>query len=44
MPACTLTKNTAGVAPGGGRIIACVSKSSDELSAEGTKVLAAAEK
>jgi hypothetical protein len=33
-----------GVAPGGGRIIACLSKSSDKLTAECKKVLAAAEK
>ena len=36
-------KNSAGVAPGGGRIIACLSKSSDKLTAEGNMVLAAAE-
>lgn len=33
-----------GVAPGGGRIIACLAKSSDKLTAECKKVLAAAEK
>jgi hypothetical protein len=33
-----------GVAPGGGRIIACLSKSSDKLTAECKKVLVAAEK
>lgn len=33
-----------GVAPGGGRIIACLSKSSDKLTAECKKVLTAAEK
>ncbi|MBQ8103189.1 MAG: hypothetical protein IJ127_09875 [Afipia sp.] len=33
-----------GVAPGGGRIIACLSKSSDKLTPECKKVLTAAEK
>ncbi|MBX9819243.1 cysteine rich repeat-containing protein [Afipia birgiae] len=33
-----------GVAPGGGRVIACLSKSSDKLTAECKKVLTAAEK
>lgn len=33
-----------GVAPGGGRIIACLSKSSDRLTPACQKVLAAAEK
>lgn len=33
-----------GVAPGGGRIAACLSKSSDKLTAECKKVLIAAEK
>jgi hypothetical protein len=33
-----------GIAPGGGRIIACLSKSSDKLTAECKKVLTAAEK
>lgn len=33
-----------GVEPGGGRIIACLSKSSDKLTANCKKVLAAAEK
>lgn len=33
-----------GVAPGGGRIIACLSKSSDKLAPECKKVLTAAEK
>ena len=33
-----------GVAPGGGRIIACLSKSSDKLTADCKKVLATAEK
>jgi Cysteine rich repeat len=33
-----------GVTPGGGRIIACLSKSSDKLTAGCKKVLAAAEK
>ncbi len=33
-----------GVTPGGGRIIACLSKESDKLSAACKKVLAAAEK
>lgn len=33
-----------GVAPGGGRIIACPSKSSDKLTPECKKVLTAAEK
>lgn len=33
-----------GVAPGGGRIIACLSKSSNKLTAECRKVLTAAEK
>lgn len=33
-----------GVAPGGGRIIACLSKSSDKLTPACQKVLAAAEK
>lgn len=33
-----------GVAPGGGRIIDCLSKSSDKLTAECKKVLTAAEK
>lgn len=32
------------VQPGGGRIIACLSKSTDKLTAECRKVLAAAEK
>ncbi len=32
------------VTPGGGRIIACLSKSNDKLTAECRKVLAAAEK
>jgi len=33
-----------GVAPGGGRVIACLCKSSDKLTAECKKVLTAAEK
>lgn len=33
-----------GVAPGGGRIIACLSKSSNKLTADCKKVLTAAEK
>ncbi len=33
-----------GVAPGGGRVIACLSKSSDKLTPECKKVLTAAEK
>jgi hypothetical protein len=33
-----------GTTPGGGRIIACLSKSSDKLTADCKKVLAAAEK
>jgi len=33
-----------GDAPGGGRVIACLSKSSDKLTAECKKVLTAAEK
>jgi hypothetical protein len=33
-----------GVAPGGGRIIACLSKSSDKLAPDCKKVLTAAEK
>lgn len=33
-----------GVAPGGGRIIACLSKSSDKLTPDCRKVLTAAEK
>ena len=33
-----------GVAPGGWRVIACLSKSSDKLTAECKKVLTAAEK
>jgi hypothetical protein len=33
-----------GTTPGGGRIIACLSKSSDKLTADCRKVLAAAEK
>lgn len=33
-----------GVAPGGGRVIACLSKSSDKLTSECKKVLTAAEK
>lgn len=33
-----------GVAPGGGRVIACLSKSIDKLTAECKKVLTAAEK
>ncbi len=33
-----------GVEPGGGRIIACLSKSSDKLTSNCKKVLAAAEK
>ncbi len=33
-----------GVAPGGGRIIACLSKSSDKLTPDCKKVLTAAEK
>jgi hypothetical protein len=33
-----------GVAPGGGRIIACLSKSSNKLTADCRKVLTAAEK
>ena len=33
-----------GVTPGGGRIVACLAKSSDKLTAECKKVLAAAEK
>lgn len=33
-----------GIEPGGGRIIACLSKSSDKLTAECKKVLVAAEK
>jgi hypothetical protein len=33
-----------GTTPGGGRIIACLSNSSDKLTAECRKVLAAAEK
>jgi hypothetical protein len=33
-----------GVEPGGGRIVACLSKSSDKLTAECKKILIAAEK